>query len=68
MKRINQAYIHEQTHISGEVTLGANVNVWPFASIRGDVTPEEIQTTQTIAERYVQLAQDHLDGKYPDYS
>ena len=164
MKKINQAYIHEQSHISGDVTLGANVNVWPFASIRGDVapitvgsntsvqdqvtlhcrhtyplvigdnvvighqacvhcseigdgtmigigatvldnavvgkncliaagavvrpgtivpdgtmmagvpakpirdvTPEEIQTTQTIADRYVQLAQDHLDGKYPEY-
>jgi carbonic anhydrase/acetyltransferase-like protein (isoleucine patch superfamily) len=30
------AYIHPLAYVVGDVTLGARVSVWPFASIRGD--------------------------------
>ncbi len=39
MKKLNDVYIHTNTHISGNVTLGKNTNIWPYASIRGDVAP-----------------------------
>ncbi|MCJ8329999.1 MAG: gamma carbonic anhydrase family protein [Lentisphaeria bacterium] len=165
MKKINDVYIHEDSHISGDVTLGKNTNIWPFVSIRGDVaaitvgegtsvqdqvtlhcrfdvplsignnvvighqacvhcaevgdgtligigskildnavigkncliaagavirpgtvvpdgtmmagvpakvirdvTTEEIADIQDIARRYLQLSEDHMNGKYPDYS
>lgn len=29
-------YIHDKSNIEGDVALGDNVSVWPFASIRGD--------------------------------
>lgn len=30
------AFIHPLAYIAGDVTLGARVSVWPFASLRGD--------------------------------
>jgi carbonic anhydrase/acetyltransferase-like protein (isoleucine patch superfamily) len=30
------AFVHPQAYLAGNVTLGARVSVWPFASIRGD--------------------------------
>ena len=30
------AFIHPLAYVAGDVTLGARVSVWPFASIRGD--------------------------------
>ena len=30
------AFIHPMAYVAGDVTLGARVSVWPFASIRGD--------------------------------
>lgn len=29
-------FIHEKSHVEGDVQLGENVSVWPFASVRGD--------------------------------
>lgn len=36
VKRGNMVFIDVLAHISGDVTLGDNVNIWPGASIRGD--------------------------------
>lgn len=30
------AFIHPLAYVAGDVTIGARVSVWPFASIRGD--------------------------------
>ena len=30
------AFVHSLAYIAGDVTIGARVSVWPFASIRGD--------------------------------
>src|ERR671918_688166 len=30
------AFIHTLAYVTGDVTLGARVSVWPYASIRGD--------------------------------
>lgn len=30
------AFIHPLAYVSGDVTLGARVSIWPFASVRGD--------------------------------
>jgi len=30
------AFIHPLAYIAGDVTIGARVSIWPFASIRGD--------------------------------
>ena len=30
------AFIHPLAYVAGEVTLGARVSVWPYASLRGD--------------------------------
>jgi carbonic anhydrase/acetyltransferase-like protein (isoleucine patch superfamily) len=30
------AFIHPLAYVAGDVTLGARVSIWPFASIRGD--------------------------------
>jgi carbonic anhydrase/acetyltransferase-like protein (isoleucine patch superfamily) len=30
------AFVHTLAYVAGDVTLGARVSVWPFASIRGD--------------------------------
>jgi carbonic anhydrase/acetyltransferase-like protein (isoleucine patch superfamily) len=38
----------------------------PAKPIR-DVTDAEIKNIRTIAERYLQLAEDHLNGVYPTY-
>lgn len=29
-------FIHPKAHVEGNVTLGENVSIWPFASLRGD--------------------------------
>ena len=37
MTRIHEtAFIHPLAYIAGDVTVGARVSVWPYASIRGD--------------------------------
>ena len=30
------AFIHPLAYVAGDVTIGARVSIWPFASIRGD--------------------------------
>ena len=32
-----RVFIHEQAHVSGDVTLGDDVSIWPMAVLRGDV-------------------------------
>jgi len=33
----NTAFIHEDAHVSGDVSIGAHASIWPMSVIRGDV-------------------------------
>lgn len=46
----NDAWVAEQAYVSGEVTLGAQVSVWPMAVIRGDVMPITIGARSNIQD------------------
>ncbi len=39
MRRVGEAFISESAVVVGDVTLGRDCSVWPFACIRGDVAP-----------------------------
>jgi hypothetical protein len=42
MQKVGSAYISEHAIVCGDVTLGADVSIWPHVAIRGDVAPIRI--------------------------
>lgn len=55
-------YVDEQAAVIGEVTLGADASVWPFAAVRGDVNRIEIGARSNVQDNAV-LHVTH-DGPY----
>ena len=49
-KTAPSAYIHETAVISGSVTLGENVSVWPCAVLRGDIAKISIGENSNIQD------------------
>jgi carbonic anhydrase/acetyltransferase-like protein (isoleucine patch superfamily) len=45
-----EAYVDPQASVIGRVTLGANVSIWPFASVRGDLLPITIGDYSNIQD------------------
>jgi len=39
MRRVGEIYLADTVIVVGDVTLGADCSVWPYAVIRGDVAP-----------------------------
>lgn len=54
-------FVHRTAQIIGDVTLGARVSVWPFASIRGDVEPIELGEGSNVQDNCVI----HTDKGFP---
>lgn len=46
-------FIHPKSSIDGDVQLGNNVSVWPFASIRGDEGPILIGDNTSVQDNVV---------------
>ncbi len=56
------AYIHEQSLVVGEVSIGAHSSVWPYTVVRGDVNRIQIGCNTNIQDNSV-LHVTH-DGPY----
>ncbi|MEO0474848.1 MAG: gamma carbonic anhydrase family protein [Planctomycetota bacterium] len=67
IKRINvedrAAYLADSARVTGEVTLGDGVSVWPSAVIRGDVAPVTIGPRSNVQDN----ATVHCDSGHPNY-
>lgn len=50
-------FIHKKANVEGDVSLGDNVSVWAFASIRGDEGPIVIGKNSNVQENCVIHAQ-----------
>jgi len=50
MRKIGHAFISEHAIVTGDVTLGADVSVWPHVVIRGDVAPIRIAERTNIQD------------------
>lgn len=59
---IQGVYIADTAHVSGELTLGQNVNIWYGAVIRGDVSPITIGDNTNVQDNVVI----HTDKGYPN--
>lgn len=55
-------YVDEQSAVIGDVTLGDDVSIWPFAAVRGDVNRIEIGARSNVQDNAV-LHVTH-DGPY----
>jgi carbonic anhydrase/acetyltransferase-like protein (isoleucine patch superfamily) len=44
------AHVSREATLVGDVTIGANANIWPGAVLRGDVGPVEIQRESAIGD------------------
>jgi carbonic anhydrase/acetyltransferase-like protein (isoleucine patch superfamily) len=44
------AYVHETATVIGRVRLGAGVNIWPYATLRGDNEPIVVDDGSNIQE------------------
>lgn len=44
------AWVDEQAHVSGDVTLGADASVWPMAVVRGDVNRISVGARSNIQD------------------
>ena len=51
MRRVDQAYVAESAVVVGDVRLGAEVSVWPFACIRGDVAAIRVGARCSIQDQ-----------------
>lgn len=56
----HSAYVHERAVVIGNVTLGAQVSVWPCAVLRGDIAPISIGEGTNIQDGVVVHVADHL--------
>lgn len=56
------AYLAETARVSGEVTLGDGVSVWPSAVVRGDVAPITIGERSNVQDN----ATVHCDSGHPN--
>ena len=56
------AYLAETARVSGEVTLGDGVSVWPSAVVRGDVAPVTIGERSNVQDN----ATVHCDSGHPN--
>lgn len=56
------AFVHDQALVVGDVTIGANSSIWPFAVVRGDVNSIRIGNNSNIQDNSV-LHVSH-DGPY----
>jgi carbonic anhydrase/acetyltransferase-like protein (isoleucine patch superfamily) len=54
-------FLHPLASVLGQVRLGKNVSVWPFASIRGDVDPIELGENSNVQDNCVI----HTDNGFP---
>jgi len=43
-------FVHKKSNVEGDVSLGDNVSVWPFASIRGDEGPIVIGNNTSVQD------------------
>lgn len=43
-------FVHERAYLSGEIVLGDGANVWPGASIRGDLAPVSVGKNTNIQD------------------
>ena len=50
MRKIGHAYISEHAIVTGDVTLGTDVSIWPHVVIRGDVAPIRIADRTNIQD------------------
>jgi carbonic anhydrase/acetyltransferase-like protein (isoleucine patch superfamily) len=55
------SFVHALAFVAGDVTLGARVSVWPFASIRGDSAPITIGDDSNVQDGCVI----HVDDGQP---
>lgn len=62
MQRIAGAYVADSARVTGEVTLGRDVNVWFGAAIRGDVAPITIGEGTNVQD----CAVIHCDSGHPN--
>jgi carbonic anhydrase/acetyltransferase-like protein (isoleucine patch superfamily) len=57
----DSCFVHATACVLGDVRLGPNVSVWPFASIRGDVDPIELGENSNVQDGCVI----HTDHGFP---
>ncbi len=50
MRKIGHAFISEHAIVTGDVTLGKDVSIWPHVVIRGDVAPIRIADHTNIQD------------------
>jgi carbonic anhydrase/acetyltransferase-like protein (isoleucine patch superfamily) len=50
IKRVGQVYLADSAIVVGQVTLGPDTSVWPFAVIRGDVAPINVGARTNIQD------------------
>ena len=62
MKRVGHVYLSSTASVSGEVTLGEDVSVWPGVCIRGDVAPVSIGAGTNVQDN----ASVHCDAGKPN--
>ena len=55
------AFIHPLAYVAGDVTLGARVSIWPFASLRGDTDAITIGDDSNVQDGCVL----HCDADVP---
>jgi carbonic anhydrase/acetyltransferase-like protein (isoleucine patch superfamily) len=55
------AFVHEMAVVIGDVTLGADCSVWPFATLRGDNEPIVLGSGSNVQESCTL----HTDPGYP---
>ena len=62
VKLVRGAYLADTARVMGEVTLGADVNIWYGVSIRGDVAPVTIGPGTNVQDNAVV----HCDKGFPN--
>ena len=62
IRLIHNAYLADTARVAGDVTLGANVNIWYGVSIRGDVAPVRVGQNTNIQDNAVI----HCDDDVPN--